>query len=130
MTIYNGLIASLVFNSNDISEDVLTLSISSPNGMIDVSALDLVGFQRIIGRRDASLALTCRVSSAAAGAHATLKGATASSISASCVITTTAGPVFTFHGIVANYDVAIDASLGLVASSTIQMDTGVAGAWT
>lgn len=130
MTIYNGLISTLVFNSNDISEDILTLGIQTPNGIIDVSALDLVGMQRIIGRRDSSIALTCRVSSAAAGAHATLKGATATSISASCVITTTAGPVYTLHAIVANYDVAFDASLGLVGSATLQMDTGVAGAWT
>lgn len=130
MTIYIGTLTSLVYNGNDISEDVLSLGITSPNGIIDVSALDLVGFQRIVGRRDAALALTCRVSSAAAGAHATLKGATASEISASCVITFVAGPVFTFTGVVANYDVADGGDLGLIASATIQMANGVAGAWT
>ena len=130
MTIYNGLIASLVFNGNDISEDIETLSISAGGAPIDVSALDLVGFQRIIGRVDASLQITARVSSVATGAHATLKGASAGAISGSCVITTTAGPVFTFHGIVGAPSWAIDKSLGLIINATISMDTGVAGAWT
>lgn len=130
MTIYNGLIASLVFNGNDISDDVLTIGIQTPMGMIDVSALDLQGFQRILGRLDATLALTTRFSSAAAGAHATFKGATAAAVTGSCVITTTAGPVLTFHGIVSKYDVAIGNDLKLEGQAEIQMDTGVAAAWT
>lgn len=129
MAVKTGLLTSLTFNSNDISEDILTLGITSPNGLIDVSSLDLVGFQRIVGRRDATLQCTARVSDAAAGAHATLSPATASSISAACVIVF-GGKTFTFTGIAANYDVAIDNALGLVASFSIQMSTGVAGAWT
>ena len=130
MTIYNGLVASLVFNSNDISEDVLSLGISTPMGIIDVTALDLVGMQRIFGRVDAKLTLKTRFSSAAAGAHATFKAATAAGVSASCVITTTAGPVFTFHGIVSKYDVSVGNDLKLEGDAEISMDTGVAGAWT
>jgi hypothetical protein len=129
MAVKTGLLTSLTFNSNDISEDVLSLSISTPNGMIDVSGIDLVGFQRIVGRRDCSLQLTCRVSDAAAGAHATLAPATASSVSASCVIVF-GGKTLTFHAIVQNYDVSIGNGLEATASSTLVMDTGVAAAWT
>lgn len=129
MAVKTGLLTSLTFNSNDISEDVLSLQISTPNGMIDVSGIDLVGFQRIVGRRDCKLSLTCRVSDAAAGAHATLSPATASSVSASCVIVF-GGKTLTFHGIVENYDVAIGNGLEATATSTISMDTGVAAAWT
>ncbi len=130
MTIYNGLIASLVFNGNDISEDILTLSIAAGGETIDVTALDLAGMQRLFGRVDASVQFTARVSNAAAGAHATFKAATAASTSGACVITTTAGPVFTFTGIAHGLSWAIDASLGFVLSGTISMSTGVAGAWT
>lgn len=128
MAVKTGLLTSLTYNSNDISEDILTIGIQAPNGLIDVSALDLVGFQRLVGRRDAVLQCTARVSDAAAGAHATLSPATSTSISASCVIVF-GGKTFTFHGIAGNYDVAIDNSLGLVASFTISMDNGVAGVW-
>jgi Cu/Ag efflux pump CusA len=130
MTIYNGLISTLVFNGNNISEDILSFGITAGGAMIDVSAVNLIGFQRIIGRRDAAIALTCRVSNAAAGAHATLKGSTAAAVLGACVITFTAGPVFTFTGIVGNYDVADGGDLGLVAQATISMSSGVAGAWT
>lgn len=129
MTIYNGLITSLVFNGNDISEDILTLNITAGGEPIDVTALDLAGMQRIFGRADASIQFTARVSNAAAGAHATLKAGTAGSVSGACVITFTAGPVFTFTGIAHGLSWAIDASLGFVISGSISMNTGVAGAW-
>ena len=129
MAVKTGLLTSLTFNSNDISEDILSYQITSPNGLIDVSGLDLVGFQRIVGRRDASLVCTARVSDAAAGAHATMSPATASSISAACVIVF-GGKTATFNGIAENYDVAVGNGLDAVASFTIRMDTGVALAWT
>ena len=129
MTVYTGLISTLTVNGNDISEDVLSISISSPSGMIDISALDLVGFQRLVGRRDTSLQVSVRVSSAAAGGHATLSPATSTTVSGAVVITTTAGPVFTFTGTVANYDVSIGNDLALQGSSTILMNDGVAGVW-
>lgn len=129
MAVKTGLLTSLTFNSNDISEDILSYQIQSPNGLIDVSGLDLVGFQRIVGRRDAALVCTARVSDAAAGAHATMSPATASSITASCVIVF-GGKTFTFTGIAENYDVAVGNGLDAVASFTIRMSNGVAGAWT
>lgn len=129
MSIANGLIASMALGASDFSEDVLTLGIQTPNALIDVSALDLVGFQRIIGRRDCSVALTGRVSTASPGFHSVFSPATNGSVSGSLVVTFTAGPVLTVHVIAANYDLAVDASLGLVASVTCQMDTGVAAVW-
>ena len=128
MAVKTGQLTSFTFNSNDIAADLLTMNLTSPNGMIDVSGLDLVGFQRIIGRRDAKVSCTARVSDVAAKVHATIAPATASSVSASCVIVF-GGKTFTFHGIVENYDVAIGNGLDAVASFTISMDTGVAGAW-
>lgn len=129
MTIYNGLVTSLVFNGNDISEDVLTAGITAGGQPIDVSALDLIGFQRILGRVDAVLNLTCRVSSAAAGAHATISPATAAEVAAACVLTTTAGPVATFTGIVGPVTWTIDNSLGFIMSFDISLSSGVALAW-
>jgi len=127
MAVSTGLLTSLTFNSVDISEDVLTLSIGSPNSLIDVSALDLVGFQRIVGRRDATLQMTGRVSTGT-GFHSVLSPATSTSISASCVIVF-AGKTFTFTGIAGNYDMAIGNGLDAVASATISMSNGVAGVW-
>lgn len=129
MASYNGLIASLTVGGSDISEDIKSLSIGSPNEMIDVSALDLSGFQRIIGRRDVQLQLTSRVSNASPGAHSVLSPATNGTVTGAVVITTTAGPVFTFTGIVANYDVGIGNDLALEGSSTIMLSSGTPGAW-
>jgi hypothetical protein len=128
MAVKTGLLTSLTFNSNDISEDILSYGIQSPNGLIDVSGLDLVGFQRLIGRRDAVLVCTARISDAAAGAHATMSPATSTSISASCVIVF-GGKTFTFNGIAGNYDVNVGNDMNAVASFTISMDDGVAGVW-
>jgi hypothetical protein len=128
MAVKTGQLTSFTFNSNDIAADLLTMQLSSPNGMIDVSGLDLVGFQRIIGRRDAKVQLTFRISDTAAKAHATLSPATSTSISASCVIVF-GGKTFTFHAIAENYDVNIGNGLDAVGSCTLSMDTGVAGVW-
>lgn len=129
MTIANGLISSLTVDGDDISEDVMSLGLQTPNGLIDVSTLDLVGFQRIIGRRDCSLQLTTRVSDAVAGAHAVLSPATSTVVSGAVVITFAAGPVLTFGGIVGNYDVNVGQDLALTATSTISMNNGVAAVW-
>ena len=128
MSVSTGLLTSFTFNSNDISEDILTMGIGTPNNMIDVSALDLVGFQRIIGRRDCQIQLTTRLSSASPSAHSTLSPATSTSVSASCVIVF-AGKTLTVHCIVANYDYAGQNDLGAVFSSTLMMDDGVAAVW-
>lgn len=129
MATYNGLIASLTVNGSDISEDVKTANIVAGNEMLDVSALDLAGMQRIIGRRDAQLQLTCRVSNASPGAHSVLSPATNGTVTGAVVITYTAGPVFTFTGIVQNYDISTGQDLNLEASSTIMLSNGTAGAW-
>ena len=128
MAVKTGLLTSFTFNSNDIAADLLTVSIGTPNNMIDVSGLDLVGFQRIIGRRDCTVGVTFRISDTAAKAHATLAPATSTSISASCVIVF-GGKTLTFHAIAANYDVAIGNDLSAVGSCTLMMDTGVAAVW-
>lgn len=128
MAVSTGLLTSFTFNSNDISEDILTMSIGTPNNMIDVSALDLVGFQRIVGRRDCQVQITYRLSSASPSAFSTLSPATSTSVSASCVIVF-AGKTLTVHCIVANVDLADGNDLSAVFSSTLMMDTGVAAVW-
>lgn len=128
MAVSTGLLTSFTFNGNDISEDILTMSIGTPNNMIDVSALDLVGFQRIIGRRDCQVTITTRLSNASPSAHSTLSPATSTSVSAACVIVF-AGKTLTFHAIVGNYDLNDGNDLSAVFSSTLLMDTGVAAVW-
>lgn len=129
MATYNGLIASLTIGGSDISEDVKTANIVAGNEMLDITTLDLVGMQRMVGRRDAQLQMTTRISDASPGAHSVLSPATNGTVSGAVVITYTAGPVFTFTGIVANYDVSIGNDLALEATSTIMLSNGVAGAW-
>lgn len=128
MAVKTGLLTSFTFNSNDIAPDLLSVSIGTPNNMIDVSGLDLVGFQRIIGRRDCQVSVTGRISDTAAKYHATCSPATSTSISASLVIVF-GGKTLTLHAICANYDVQIGNGLDAVASSTFQMDTGIAAVW-
>lgn len=128
MAASTGLLTSFTFNSSDISEDILTMSIGTPNNMIDVSALDLVGFQRIIGRRDCQISLTTRLSSASPSAHSVLSPATSTSVSASCVIVF-AAKTLTVHCIAGNYDLSDSNDLSAVFSSTLMMDDGVAAVW-
>jgi len=128
MAVSTGLLTSFTFNGSDISEDILTMSIGTPNNLIDVSALDLVGFQRIVGRRDCQVSLTTRLSDASPSAHSVLSPATSTSVAASCVIVF-GGKTLTFTGVVGNYDLADGNDLSAVFSSTIQMSNGVAAVW-
>ncbi len=128
MAVSTGLLTSFTFGGSDISEDILTMSIGTPNSMIDVSALDLVGFQRIVGRRDCQISLTTRLSSASPSAHSVLSPATSTSVTGSTVIVF-AGKTLTVHTIVQNYDLADGNDLSAVFSSTLVMDDGVAAVW-
>lgn len=128
MAVSTGLLTSFTFGGSDISEDILTMSIGTPNNMIDISALDLVGFQRIIGRRDCQIQLTTRLSNASPSAHSVLSPATSTSVTGSTVIVF-AGKTLTVHTIVGNYDLADGNDLSAVFSSTLMMDDGVAAVW-
>jgi len=128
MAVSTGLLTSFTFTGSDISEDILTMSIGTPNNMIDVSALDLVGFQRIVGRRDCQISLTTRLSDASPSAHSVLSPATSTSVAGACVIVF-AGKTLTVNCIVGNYDLADGNDLSAVFSSTLMMNNGVAAVW-
>jgi hypothetical protein len=128
MAVSTGLLTSFTYTGSDISEDILSMSIGTPNNMLDVSALDLVGFQRIVGRRDCTIQLTTRLSNASPSAHSVLSPATSTSVSGACVIVF-AGKTLTVNLIVGNYDYAGANDLGAIFSSTLMMANGVAAVW-
>ncbi len=129
MGIATGLLTSLNFGSDDVAADVMDLSLPSSNAQLDMSGLSETGVARISGRHDGSINLTVRISDAVTNAHDVFSPCTSSEVSASVVVTTVAGPVFTMHCTATSYEVSIGQDLKLSAKVVLMNDDGVAGVW-
>lgn len=130
MAKYTGLLTSMTFDgSSDFSNDVTSMTIGSPTNMIDVSGLDVEGFERLSGRKDTQIQISGVVSSDASGFHEVFSPASAAQVDGSLVITFAAGPVLTVTVIANGYDVAVGNDLALTASTTLQMFDGTPAVW-
>jgi hypothetical protein len=129
MSKYTGLLTSMTFAGDDISNDITSFTIGSPTNMIDVSGLDVEGFERLAGRKDTNIALSGVVSSDTDGFHANFSPASSAQVNGTLVITFAAGPVYTVSVIANGYEVAVDNSLGLTGRVTLTMFDGTPGVW-
>jgi hypothetical protein len=129
MAKYTGLLTSMTFESDDISNDLTSFSIGAPTNMIDVSGLDVEGFERLAGRKDTNIQLSGVVSDDADGFHANFSPASSSQVTGTLVITFAAGPVYTVEVIANGYDVAVANDLALTGSVTLTMFDGTPGVW-
>lgn len=68
----SGLGDNLYFQGYDLSNDIQTVQIGMPSGLLDVTAIDKSGHERIYGKRDGAINLTAFFNPAAGRAHPVL----------------------------------------------------------
>jgi hypothetical protein len=130
MAKFVGLLTSMTFGgSSDFANDVTQMQIGSPTNMVDVSGLDVDGFERLAGRKDTQISITGVVSDDASGFHATFSGASSEQVSGSLVIVFEAGVTATVSVIANGYNVQVNNDLGMVATTTLQMFDGTPLVW-
>lgn len=122
----SGLTTSLTVASNDISNDVTSLTVDTPYGVQDITGLDKSAMERLLLRADCTGTATGVFNTSANKSHATLK----TPGSKSTVIVFPGPATLTFTAVWTNYALSMGADGSLVWSCNWALSSGTAAAWT
>ena len=121
----SGLTTSLTVASNDISNDVTSLTVDTPYGVQDITGLDKQAMERLLLRADCTGSATGVFNTAANKSHATLK-----TPGSKATVIGFPGATLTFTAVWTNYAVQMGADGSLVWSANWALSSGTAAAWT
>jgi hypothetical protein len=122
----SGLTTSVTVAGNDISNDVLSMTVDTPYGTQDVTGLDKSAMERIMLRADCTGSLTCAFNIAANRSHATLK----TPGSKTFVLVYPGPATLTFTAVTTNYQLGSGQDGSLVVTVNWALSSGTAAAWT
>lgn len=110
----------------DISNDVLSLSFSTPQGLLDVTGVDKSAMERIIGLSDGSVTVTCAFNDAAgASSFSVFKTRTGTRT----VTLVHSGQTLTQEMLVESVDFPRGADGSLLINATLQLQSGTVPTW-
>lgn len=121
----SGLPSSITIASNNISNDVTSLSFDTPYGEQDVTGLDKSAIERIVLRADCTGSMTGVFNTTASMSHATLK-----TPGSKTFVIALPGATLTFTAITTNYAVAMGTDGSLTWGCNFGLSSGTAAAWT
>lgn len=122
----SGLTTSVTIASNDLSNDITSISVSTPYGEQDITGLDKSAMERLLLRADFSGTINGVFNTAASKSHATLK----TPGSKTMVIVYPGPATLTATVNTTNYDLAFGADGSLTWSVNFNLNSGTAAAWT
>lgn len=121
----SGLTTTLTVASNDISNDVTSLTVDTPYGVQDITGLDKSAIERLLLRADCTGSATGVFNTSANKSHATLK-----TPGSKATVIGFPGATLTFTAVWTNYAVSMGADGSLVWSANWALSSGTAAAWT
>lgn len=120
--------------SHDLSNDITSITISTPRGVQDITGLDKSAIERLLLLADASIQISGVFNAAANMSHDTFKTVMSTDVTRIVLITlppTTAGsPLLTLHLKFADYQIQRAANGALTWSVTGVNGDGTVPAWT
>jgi hypothetical protein len=122
----SGITTSLTVASNNISNDVTSLTVDTPYGVQDVTGLDKAAMERLLLRADCTGSATGVFNTTASMSHATLK----TPGSKTTVIVFPGPATLTFTALWTNYALSMAADGSLTWSANWSLSSGTAAAWT
>jgi len=117
----------------NISNDVLSLELSTPRGLIDITGLDKSAIERLPLLADGQVTLNMAFNpTATTGQHDVCKTMTSSAVTRTIVIVynTTPSATMTMEVLFSDYNVNRGADGSLMATATGQLANGTVPAWT
>ena len=122
----SGLTTSVTIASNDISNDILSITVDTPYGTQDVTGLDKSAMEKIMLRADCTGTLTAAFNTAGSKSDATLK----TPGSKTFVIVYPGPATLTYTAVTTNYNLAFGADGSLLITCNWELSSGTAAAWT
>ena len=113
--------------AKDISNDVLSLSFGTPQGLLDVTGVDKSAFERIIGLADGNVQITHAFNDAADMSHVVLHATRSGSRTVAIAIS---GQTLTMECTIANAGYARGTDGSFIGTVDLQLNNGTAPAWT
>lgn len=120
----SGLTTTVTIASNDISNDITSLTLDTPYGVQDITGLDKSAFERLILRADATGTINFVFNTSASKVHATLK-----TPGSKTFVIAFPGATATFTAITSNYAISLGADGSLTGSCNFALSSGTALAW-
>ena len=122
----SALTTTVTIASNNISNDILSLSFDTPYGSQEITGLDKSAVERLLLRADASGSFTFAFNVDANRSHATLKTPGIKTF----VILFAAVATATFSALTSNYSLQVAEDGSIVGSCNWALSSGTAVAWT
>ena len=122
----SGITTSVTVAGNDISNDVLSIDVSTPYGVQDITGLDKSAVERIMLRADCTGTINFAFNTASNRSHATLK----TPGSKTFVIVYPGSATLTFTAVTTDYSLSMATDGSLTGSTPFQLSSGTAAAWT
>jgi hypothetical protein len=122
----SALTTTVTVASNNISNDVLSLSFDTPYGVQEITGLDKSAVERLLLRADCTGTLTCAFNIDASRSHATLK----TPGSKTFVIIFAGVATATFTAVTTSYSLALAEDGSLLITAPWALSSGTAVAWT
>lgn len=114
-------------SGQDISNDVLSLSFGTPQGLLDVTGVDKAAFERIIGLADGNVQITHAFNDDANKSHVVLH---ANRTGSRTVVIAISGQTLTMECTIANAGYARGNDGSFIGTVDLQLNNGTAPAWT
>lgn len=122
----SAITTTVTVASNNISNDVLSLSFNTPYGVQEITGLDKSAVERLLLRADCSGSLTFAFNVDASRSHATLK----TPGSKTFVINFGGVATATFTALTTDYALAIAEDGSIIGTAPWELSSGTAVAWT
>ena len=121
----SGLTTTVTVASNDISNDITSISVDTPYGVQDVTGLDKSAMERLLLRADCTGSMSGVFNITASKSHATLK-----TPGIKTFVLGYPGATLTFSATTTNYALSLGADGSLTWSVNFSLSNGTAAAWT
>ena len=116
--------------ARDISNDVTSIQIQTPQAPIDVTGIDKSAMERIVGLNDVSFQLSGVVNAASNKSHTVFATRTGTRTVTYCIGGNSSGnPKLECECLVANYNVSRAADGQLTWQATLNLQSGTTPAW-
>jgi hypothetical protein len=116
----------------DISNDVLSVDISTPRAMIDATGVDKSAMERLVGLADAQVTINGQFNDAADQSHDVFRTVSSSDVARTVELdyVTTGTSVLSMEMLFSDYAVARSADGNLTWTATGQLSDGTVPTWT
>lgn len=114
----------------DISNDVNSVQVSTPQGLIDVTGLDKSAMERVIGLSDGQVQLSGTFNATSQKSHDVFKTRTGTrTVSYAIGGNSSGNPILSMEMLVQNYDISRGNEASLRWTATLQLQSGTVPAW-